>query len=203
MGTIVNLNECLKGNGGDNLLKVMYLKYKNSSLSDECGGPQIYVLAATALFFLLALYVTFAYAHKVQVMATRLHDGIKTAAITALGDNTLLDPVDGGVHVSNASAVQQEFMANLQDQVKNWPQSSYTLQSLQVFGEGDKGSAPPSGFSEPIPGTSLYISMIMNITIVPGVIPMSNTHWAIPINVLVTPNSYESSTGTWNLVRGT
>ena len=183
--------------------KAIYWRYKKSSLSDECGGPQIYVLAATAIFFLLALYTTFAYAHKIQVMATRLHDAINIAAITALGDNTVPDPENGGLDIVDTTKTQQEFTTNLQNHLKNWPSSSFALQSTQVFTEADKGSSPPTGFSQAVPGTSIYLTMTMNIALIPGVIPMSNTHWSIPIRVMVSPNSYERSTGTWNLVRGT
>lgn len=184
------------------MLKAIYMKYKCSPLSDECGGPQIYVLAAMAIFLLLGLYTTFAYAHKIQVMATSLHNGIKTAAITAFSDNTIPDPVNYGMQLSDVSAVQQEFMTNLQSNLQNWPQSTYTIQSFQLFNEADKGTSPPPGFSQSVPGTSIYITMNMNIVINPGFLPMSNTHWSIPLHVMVSSNSYESSTGVWNLVRG-
>lgn len=183
--------------------KAIYWRYKKSRFSDECGGPQIYVLAATAIFFLLALYTTFAYAHKIQVMATRLHDAINNSAITALGDNTVPDPENGGLDIVDTTKTQQEFTTNLQNHLKNWPSSSFSLQSTQVFSEADKGSSPPTGFSQAVPGTSIYLTMTMNIALIPGFIPMSNTHWSIPIRVMVSPNSYERSTGTWNLVRGT
>lgn len=185
------------------MLIAIHRKYKHSQLSDECGGPQIYVLAAISIFFLLALYTTFAYAHKIQVMATMLHNGIKTAAITALGDHTVTDADNYGIKIVDVSDVQQEFMTNLQNNLKNWPIGSYTLQSFQVYSEGDKGSSPPSGFSQPIPGASIYITMNMNVAINPGFIPMPNTHWSIPLNIMVSSNSFESSTGAWNLVRGT
>ena len=185
------------------MLKTICRKYKSSSLSDECGGPQIYILAAISIFFLLALYTTFAYAHKIQVMATRLHDSINTAAITALGDNTVPDSANGGIQVVDTTQTQREFTANLQNDLKSWASSSFTLQSAQVFSEADKGSSPPTGFSQAVPGTSIYLTMTMNIALLPGFIPMSNTHWSIPLQVMVSPNSYESSTGTWNLVRGT
>ncbi|HBV88450.1 MAG TPA: hypothetical protein DEF42_17845 [Desulfosporosinus sp.] len=185
------------------MLKRIYQKYKSMQISDDRGGPQIYVLAAISIFLLLALYSTFGYVYKIQVMATRLHDAISTSAITALGANTVPDPTKGGIQVVDTSEVQQEFMINLQNNLKNWPSSSYTLQSAQVFSENDKGSSSPFAFSEPVPGTSIYLEMTMNIALFPGFIPMSNTHWSIPLHVMVSPNSYESSTGTWNLVRGT
>lgn len=156
-----------------------------------------------AIFFLLGLFTTFAYAYKIQHMVTILHDGINTAAITALGDHTVPD-VDnnGGIKIFDESDLQQEFLTNLQNGLQNWPVSSYALQSFQVFGEGDRGSAPPVGFSQPIPGTSVYIAMTMNVAINTGFLPMSNTHWSIPLHVMVSSNSYERSTGAWNLVRG-
>jgi hypothetical protein len=184
-------------------VKRFHKKYKNSSLGNECGGPHIYVLGLMFLFFLLAVFTAFAYAHKIQTMATMLHEGIKTAAVTSFGDNAIPDPNNYGVEVSSASNMQQEFMTDLQNDLSNWPQSSYTLQSFQTYGEEDKGESPPSGFYQPIPGASAYITMTLNITIIPGFLPMSNTKWAIPIYVIVTPNSFESSTGVWNLVRST
>ena len=185
------------------MLKKVYQKYKSMPISDDCGGPQIYVLAAISIFLLLALYSTFGYVYKIQVMATRLHDSISTSAITALGDNTAPDPTKGGIQVVDTDHIRQEFLANLQNNLRNWPSSSYTLQSAQVFSEVDKGASSPLGFSEPVPGTSIYLAMTMNIVLFPGFIPMSNTRWSIPLHVMVSPNSYESSTGTWNLVRGT
>lgn len=183
------------------VLQVIYRKYKGSRFADERGGPQIYVLAAVAMFFLLALFTTFGYAHKIQIMAMKLHYGIKTAATTTLGDNTVTDPDTGGIQVIDTSNMQNEFLSNLKNQMQDWPDSSYTLQSFQVFSEGDKGSSPPSGFNNPIPGTSIYLTMNLNLVITPGFIPM-NTNWSIPLRVMVSPNSYESSTGAWNLVRG-
>lgn len=175
-------------------------RYQYSPFSDERGGPQIYVLGGFAIFFLLAVFTTFGYAHKIQLMAGNLNYGIKTAAMTALGDHTVPDTTNDGMQIVDATDMQQEFMFNLQNQMKNWPQSSYTLDSFQVYGESDRGSSPPSGFTQPIPGTSAYIKMTLNLTVNLGFIPM-NPHWSIPLYVMVSSNSYESSTGAWNLAR--
>jgi len=187
--------------GCSKMFKEIYRRYKQSPVSDERGGPQIYVLGGFAILLLLALFTTFGYAHKIQIMATNLHYGIKTAAITALGNHTVPD-VDNnyGIQIYDESDLKQEFMANLQNQMKYWPKSTYTLDSFQVYGESDRGSSPPVGFSQPIPGTSVYIKMTFNIAINPGFIPM-NTHWSIPLYVMVSSNSYESATGAWNLAR--
>lgn len=184
------------------MLKRIYRKYKSLPISDECGGPPIYVLGAAAIFFLLALITTFAYAYKIQHMASMLNNGIKTAAITVLGDTTVSDPDSGGIKVVDVIAAEQEFSTDIQAQLTNWPQSTYTLQSFQVFSEADRGSIPPPGFTQPVPGTSIYLTMNLNLVIHPGFIPI-NTHWSIPLYVMVSPNSYESSTRAWNLTRGT
>jgi len=133
-------------------------------------------------------------------MASNLNYGIKTAATTALGDHTVPDTTNNGIQIIDASGMQQEFTADLQNQMKNWPQSSYTLDSFQVYGESDRGSSPPMGFTQPIPGASVYIKMNFNLAINSGFIPMPK-NWTIPLYVMVSTNSYESATGAWNLAR--
>ncbi|WP_298203078.1 hypothetical protein [Desulfosporosinus sp.] len=181
-------------------LRTIYLRYKKSSLSDECGGPQIYVLGGFAILLLMGLFTTFGYAYKIQIMASNLNYGTKLAATTAFGIYAVPEIDRFGIKIVDASGMQQEFKNILQDQMKDWPQSTYTLQSFQVYGESDRGASPPTGFAQPIPGTSVYIKMDFNIEINPGFIPM-NTHWTIPLYVMVSSNSYESATGAWNLVR--
>ncbi|WP_156146495.1 hypothetical protein [Desulfosporosinus sp. I2] len=182
------------------ILKKILKRYKSLPLSDERGGPQIYVLGGFAILLLMGLFTTFGYAYKIQIMASNLNYGTKIAATTAFGSHTIPNTGNNGVQISNANALQQEFRDILQDQMKDWPQSTYTLQSIQVYGESDRGSSPPTGFSQPIPGTSAYIKMDFNIEVNPGFLPM-NTRWTIPLYVMVSTNSYESATGAWNLVR--
>lgn len=169
-------------------------------MSDERGGPQIYVLGGFAILLLMGLFTTFGYAYKIQIMASNLNYRTKIAATTAFGSHTIPNTGNNGIQISNANALQQEFRDILQDQIKNWPQSTYTLQSFQVYGESDRGLSPPTGFFQPIPGTSVYIKMDFNIEVNPGFLPM-NTRWTIPLYVMVSSNSYESATGAWNLVR--
>ncbi|KLU63111.1 hypothetical protein CEB3_c05310 [Peptococcaceae bacterium CEB3] len=182
-------------------LETVCKTYKDSAMGDERGFVGVYVLAGMGIFLLLAMFTTFAYAAKIQQMATTLHRGIKDAATIALSDNTIPDPVNYGMQVNNTSAVQQEFMNNMQTVLQNWPQSTYTLQSFKVYGESDRGSPAPIGFYGTIPGTSAYVTMNMNIAVTLPLLPLPTTHWAIPLHVMVSANSFEESTRVWNLAR--
>jgi hypothetical protein len=177
-------------------------KGEGSLLGNDRGSAHIYVLATMFLFVLLALFTTIAFAFRIQMMATIFHDRINTAAQTALGDHTVPDPTNGGVHVVDVSDMKQEFMNNVQNLLQSWPQSSYTLQSFQVFGESDrKNTPPPAGFSQPVPGTSVYITMNFNFVVNTNLIPMPVTRWSVPVYCMVSSNSFESSTKAWNLAR--
>ncbi|WP_242831263.1 hypothetical protein [Desulfitobacterium dehalogenans] len=183
-----------------NIFKYLIKKYKASRFSDEHGGPPIYILAIFFISTLLAVYAAFSYVGKIQAMATNLSYGIEVAAKTAFGNHAIPDTTNNGVQVSNAGAFQNEFISILQDQMKDWPRNTYTIRSLETFGESDRGSLPPTEFSNPVPGTSVYIKMDMHIKIDMGFIPVF-TRWTIPIYVMVSSNSYDASTGAWNLAR--
>lgn len=182
------------------IVKLIYQSYKSSRLSDDRGGPQIYVLGAYSILFLLGLFITFGYAYKVENMATSLNYAIEMAATTAFGNHTIPDTKNNGVQISNAAALQQEFQDILQAYLTGWPQSSYVLKTFNVYGESDRGLSPPTGFSKPIPGTSAYITMDLKLKVNLGFVP-TNAHWTIPLYIMVSSNSYESATGAWNLAR--
>lgn len=175
-------------------------KYRASPWSDERGGPNIYVLGVFVISLLLTLYTAFAYIGKIQATATSFNHGIEIAAKTAYGKHAIPDTGNNGVEISDATAFQQEFMDVLQGQMKDWPPGSYALTSLQVFRESDQGAPPPLGFSRPVPGTSVYIQMELRIKVAAGSIPMV-PRWSIPIYAMVSSNSYDASTGAWNLAR--
>jgi len=125
-------------------------------------------------------------AGSIFVIRNSLDHAVGAALVAAVDKHSVPDADTGVPQLVSVPVMQQDFIKNLQGELKNWPQVSYTLQSFQAFSEKDKGSQPPTGFTTPIPGPSVYVTMSMKIS-----------HWKIPIHSMVICKSYETSTGTW------
>jgi hypothetical protein len=135
---------------------------------------KITVAVVIIIIFILALSVN---SYK-SFLENNLKNAVKTAAMSAVNENSV--PTTNNIMmISNASDVQKDFILKLQKQLKYWPKVSYSLQSVHVFEEIDKGKTPPSGFTQTVPGPSVYFALTMEYH-----------HLKLPLHIIIVPKGH-------------
>lgn len=179
----------------------MFQKYRQMSKEEkEKGVGAIYVIGLICMVLLLVLTSVFAAIGYINNMISILHNAMDIAGRQTLNQINIADIQGGQVLVDQADA-EQIFQTILPKYLSKWSQSSYSVQSFQVFSESDRDKPAPPGFTGIVPGTSAFITMNLQLTVLPGLLPANLTTWIFPVKDTVTPNTYHAPDGAWNPVR--
>lgn len=178
----------------------MFQKYWEMSQEQrEKGLGSIYIMGLIVIVLLLLLTSVFAAIGYIHNMISSLHNAVEITGSQALNQVVVPD-LQGGQVMALQVQAEQDFQTILPRYLK-WPQSSYSIQSFQVFSESDRGKPAPSGFIGIVPGTSIFVTMNLKLTVLPGILPANHTTWIFPVRDTITPNTFHSPNGEWNPVR--
>ncbi|AFM42963.1 hypothetical protein Desaci_4100 [Desulfosporosinus acidiphilus SJ4] len=166
----------------------------------EKGAGSIYIFGLICIGLLLILTAVFGAIAYVHNTVSSLHNAVETAGRQAL-DQVVIPDLQGGQDMALQANVQQNFQTLLPKYLSKWPQSSYSIQSFQMFSESDRGDPAPSGFEGIVPGTSLFIIMNLKLSVLQGILPANHVTWTIPVKDTITSNTFYNPAHEWNPTR--